>query len=156
MKFSLWVIGKSDKSIEPLLKNYEQRIGHYINFSREEKELKKNQSKIPSNQLKQKEAELILNKLDSSDYLVLLDESGDRFDSRAFAAKVENWMQSSKRQVVFLVGGAFGFAPELYQRADAKLSLSKMTFSHQIIRILFLEQLYRAFSIINNEPYHND
>ncbi|MEX0812698.1 MAG: 23S rRNA (pseudouridine(1915)-N(3))-methyltransferase RlmH [Chitinophagales bacterium] len=156
MKFSLWVIGKSDKNIESLLQKYEQRIGHYINFSREEKELKKSNSKIPAAQLKRLEAEIILSKLEPQDLLVLLDESGKNYDSRAFATQVEKWMQSSKKQVVFLVGGAFGFAPEIYQRADARLSLSKMTFSHQIIRILFLEQLYRAFSIINKEPYHND
>lgn len=156
MKFSFWVIGKNDASVDALCQLYEKRIQHYIPFSIQSWENKKGSHKLPPDKLKQKEAELILNKLDNKDLLILLDEAGKQFTSRDFADKVENWMQSGKRQVVFLVGGAFGFAPELYQRADAQISLSKGTFSHQIIRIMFLEQLYRAYTIINKEPYHND
>ncbi len=104
---------------------------------------------------KQKEGELILKKILPGDFVILLDDKGKEHTSPQFAAYIENLFNQSLKNICFIVGGAYGFSDEVYQRANAKVSLSKMTFSHQIVRPLFLEQLYRAFTIINNEPYHH-
>jgi 23S rRNA (pseudouridine1915-N3)-methyltransferase len=105
--------------------------------------------------LKKEEGKLILSKLQTDDYLVLLDENGKQLTSMELAQWTERRLASSGRRLVFLVGGAFGFAPEVYARAQEQLSLSKMTFSHQMVRLFFIEQLYRAMTILRNEPYHN-
>jgi len=106
--------------------------------------------------LKKKEGQLYLNELEPSDRLILLDENGKEFNSRKFASFIEQYQMQSVKHLIFAVGGAYGFSDELKTKATAKVSLSKMTFSHQLIRIIFLEQLYRAFTIINGEKYHND
>ncbi|HWB61972.1 MAG TPA: 23S rRNA (pseudouridine(1915)-N(3))-methyltransferase RlmH, partial [Chitinophagales bacterium] len=104
---------------------------------------------------KVKEGEMILKKIGPTDYVVLLDEKGKEFTSLQWAAQIEGLFNQSLKNLVYIVGGAYGFSDELYNRANAKLSLSKMTFSHQIIRVIFMEQLYRAFTIIKGEPYHH-
>ena len=112
-----------------------------------------NLSKI---ELAKKEGDLILKNIQKSDHLVLLDDKGKEYNSLKFSEKIQNWMLTSKKRIIFVVGGAYGFSKDIYHRADEKLSLSKMTFSHQMIRLFFIEQLYRGFSILNNEPYHHE
>ena len=108
------------------------------------------------NILRQEESKIILSKLQNDDYLVLLDERGQQFSSMELSKWMEHRLTDSRRRMVFLVGGAFGFSPEVYARANAQLSLSKLTFSHQMVRLFFLEQLYRAMTIIRGESYHNE
>lgn len=134
---------------------YEKRLKRYINFETVLLPEPRNKKKLNEEQLKKAEGELMLTRLDGADHLVLLDERGRRMNSKAFAEVVNHLMVNSTRKVVFVVGGAYGFSDELYARANDSLSLSDMTFSHQVIRVIFLEQLYRAFTIINNEPYHH-
>ena len=106
--------------------------------------------------VKQFESEAFQKHFQAGDWVVLLDEKGKRYHSRGFAQQLQKWMNGGPKRLVFVVGGAFGFSPDLYERANAMLSMSEMTTSHQLIRVVFLEQLYRAFTILNNEPYHND
>ena len=155
MKISFWVIAKtSEKYITEGISIYKKRLKHYTNFDYLEFKVK---SSGNSKQVKSSEADSILSKLQKDDYLVLLDEKGNDFTSRQFAANIENKLnQGSVKRIVYVVGGAYGFDDKLYQRANEKLSLSKMTFSHQMIRVFFVEQLYRAFTIIRGEKYHND
>lgn len=137
------------------MQEYAERIGKYAPFSISVIEgLKKSQS-LSIEQVKQREGELILRALKSADTLILLDEKGKRFTSTEFSKQVAGWMQNGK-DVVLVIGGAYGFSDEVYQRASQKISLSDMTFSHQIIRVIFLEQLYRAFTILRGEPYHHE
>ena len=103
-----------------------------------------------------KEGALILKKIHPSDYLVLLDDKGKSFTSLKFSEKLQGWMLSGKKRLVFIVGGAYGLTDELYQRGDEILSLSRMTFSHQMVRLFFVEQIYRGYAILNNEPYHHE
>ena len=110
---------------------------------------------ISNVELIKKEGESILNTLHSSDYLVLLDEKGKDFTSLKFSQKLQGWMLSGKKRLVFVVGGAYGFSEEIYIRGDEKLSLSNMTFSHQMVRLFLVEQIYRGYTILNNEPYHH-
>lgn len=157
MKIELWYLGKT---VEPYLSEgiriYEKRLAHYVKFSGRAFHSRKSGVKTDVEKLKKQETEQILNALEPGDFLILLDEKGKALSSREFAAFLEKKRMASPRRLLFLVGGAFGFSDEMYQRADMKLSLSRMTFSHQMIRLFFVEQLYRAFSIIHNEPYHND
>ena len=106
--------------------------------------------------LKKEEAKLFLNFIENSDVTVLLDEKGKQFTSREFSSKIENWMNVSVKKVNFLIGGAYGFSEEIYSRANEMMSLSKMTFTHQMIRLFFVEQIYRADQILQGKPYHND
>ncbi len=156
MKVSCWFIGKT---AFPYLKEgmavYEKRLGHYLPFESVILPDVKNAGKMKTEQLKKEEAKIVLSKVKSEDYLVLLDEKGRQYSSVEFAQFLEKRLQASHRRLIFLVGGAFGFAPELYERAQAKLSLSKMTFSHQMVRLFFLEQVYRAMTILRGEKYHN-
>lgn len=154
MKIELWLVGKSMNYVEAAVDRYEKRIHRYLPF--ETIIIPDVKSKIAdAEKLKQAEGELILKRLQPTDHLILLDEKGKSPDSVQFAQQLNEFMLSGKKKLVFLVGGAYGFSDEVYQRANERLSLSNMTFSHQIIRILFIEQLYRAFTIINNEPYHH-
>ena len=98
---------------------------------------------------------MILKQINTFDYLVLLDDQGNDFSSPRFAEKLQKWMLSGKKRLVFVVGGAYGFSQQVYDRGNKKLSLSKMTFSHQMVRLFFVEQLYRGYTILNNEPYHH-
>ena len=156
MKIELLLIGKTSYPyISEGMDVYGKRLAKYFPFSVEILESPKQWSNLPPEQLKEKEGEMVLKRLTTDDFLVMLDEKGKEFTSEQFAAQMEKWLNQSKKRMVFLVGGAFGFSPAMYARADAKLALSKMTFSHQMIRIFVLEQIYRGMSILHNEPYHN-
>ncbi|MBX7205828.1 MAG: 23S rRNA (pseudouridine(1915)-N(3))-methyltransferase RlmH [Bacteroidia bacterium] len=156
MKITLLVIGKTTFDfVKQGVNEYAERIGRYAPFSISVIEgLKKSQS-LSDEQVKQKEGELILKQIKPTDTLILLDEKGKRFTSVGFSTQIAAWMQSGK-DVVLVIGGAYGFSEAVYQRAQHKISLSDMTFSHQLIRVIFLEQLYRAFTILRGEPYHHE
>ena len=157
MKISLFFTGKTSFDfIEKGITEYEKRIKRYVNFEIKIIKDVKVGKKMPPGVLKKKEGEHILKELKDSDFLILLDEKGKQYTSREFAKFIENNTITGTKRLVFVVGGAFGFSEAVYKRANSKLSLSKMTFSHQPIRLLFAEQLYRAFTIIKGEPYHND
>lgn len=156
MTIKLLAIGKTDqKDLQALIDIYQNRLGHYINFDFEIIPDIKNAKNLSKAQQKQKEGELILNKLKPTDVLILLDENGKQYDSVSFSQYLQKHMNSGIKQLVFVIGGPYGFSPEVYQKAQGKVSLSKMTFSHQMIRLFMIEQLYRAFTILRNEPYHH-
>jgi len=156
MQIKLIAIGKTDnKQLQSLIDDYKKRLIHYIKFELEIIPDLKNTKNLNETQQKQKEGELILSKLNSSDVLILLDENGKQIDSIAFSQYLQKYMNSGIKTLVFVIGGPYGFSKEVYQNARGKLSLSKMTFSHQMIRLFFLEQLYRGFTILKNEPYHH-
>ena len=157
MNIKLIVVGKTDEdAILLLCDKYFTRIKRYINFEFIViKDVKNTKNMSEANQ-KKAEGEKILPLIDSTDCLVLLDEKGLGFTSRKFANFIEKQQIASVKNLIFLIGGPYGFSEEVYKRANYKISLSEMTFSHQIIRLLFAEQLYRAFTIINNESYHHD
>ena len=134
---------------------YENRLHHYFKYQRTEIPDLKNSKNLSFDQQKQKEAELILTKISPSDFVVLLDENGKEQDSVQFSKELNKWMNQSTAHVVFVIGGPYGFHASVYERANLKLSLSKLTFSHQMVRLFFTEQLYRAFSILRGEPYHH-
>lgn len=156
MKVECWFIGKTaDRYLREGIDKYAQRLPHYLPFEAVILPDIKNAGKLLPDQLKQKEAELVLSRLKPQDGLYLLDEKGKQLTSEELALWVDQQLQGFHRRLIFLVGGAFGFDDALYQRATGKLSLSKMTFSHQMVRLFWLEQLYRAMTILKNEPYHN-
>lgn len=157
MNIELITVGKTDvKWVKEGLDIYVSRLKHYVQFKVTEiPELKKAQA-LSRDQIKEKEGELILKQLEQSDTLVLLDEHGIEYRSTEFAGFIEKHMLSGTKRLVFAVGGAYGFSPEVHARARAKMSLSKMTFTHQMVRTIFAEQLYRAFTILKGEPYHNE
>ena len=157
MNMILLTVGKTDvKWVKEGLDLYVSRLKHYVPFSvMEIPELKK-VSSLTHQQIKEKEGELILKQVGPSDTLVLMDEHGREYRSLEFAEFIEKQMASGAKNVIFTIGGAYGFSEEVYQRANLKISLSKMTFSHQMIRLLFVEQLYRACTIIKHEPYHHE
>jgi len=147
MKISLIVVGKTEEDyLQRGINVYEQRIIHYINFS----------IKVIPALKNTKKGDLILQATEGCEQIVLLDEKGKVFRSTEFAANIQQHMNSGIKHLAFVVGGPFGFSANVYAKATAKLSLSAMTFSHQMIRLLFTEQLYRAFTILKNEPYHNE
>ncbi len=156
MKIELLVIGKTDT---PYLREgislYEERLKHYVSYSKREIPDIRNVSVLSKKQIKEREGELILKALKDGDYLILLDERGELGNSEEFASRIERLRVSGVKRVVFSVGGAYGFSDAVYSRSNDKFSLSKMTFSHQMVRVIFLEQLYRAFTILKGEPYHN-
>ena len=156
MKTVLLLVGKTtDKHFQAGMADYESRIVHYMPFSVVVIPEIKNTRSLSSEQQKQKEGELILKSLSPSDTLILLDEKGLEFTSVDFASWLTKQQQGSRR-LVFCIGGPYGFSSDIYDRANGKISLSKMTFSHQMVRVIFLEQFYRACTIMNNEPYHHD
>lgn len=157
MKVLLLVIGKTDESyLEIGIRKYTDRLVHYLPFELKViPDLKKRKS-LSESQQKSMEGELILAQLQASDELILLDENGRQFSSRGFSEILEKHMINGSKRLVFVVGGPYGFSEEIYKRASSKLSLSAMTFSHQMVRLIFVEQLYRALSIIRGEPYHHD
>jgi len=156
MKITLILVGKTTSpEIKSICADYFKRISHYAKT--EEIIIENSAVKVTgAEKVKQKEGELILKKLATSDYVILLDDKGKENSSTQFAGYLESLFNQSMKNIVFIVGGAYGFSDELYKRANTKLSLSKMTFSHQIVRAIFAEQLYRAFTIIHNEPYHHE
>lgn len=157
MKISLLVIGKTNfLFVKEGLEMYASRMKHYVKFEFVELPDVKAAKNLPTDELKKKEAEQFLKKIPVDAHLVLLDENGKQYNSRQFAGEIQKWMNQSSKDIVFVIGGAFGFAAAMYERAQVKVSLSAMTFSHQLIRLIFAEQLYRAFTIIHQEPYHND
>ena len=156
MQIKLLAVGKTDSAaIAELTEIYTKRLTRYIRFEIQISPDLKKRAKLSFEQQKKQEGDLILNQLSPSDFVVLLDEAGKQFTSMAFANYLQQRMNSGIKNLVFIIGGPYGFSEEVYQRANSKLSLSKMTFSHQMVRLFFAEQLYRAFSILNNEPYHH-
>ncbi len=157
MQIKLLAIGKTDnKAIQNLIDDYSSRLGHYIRFELDViPDLKQSKSLSESLQ-KEKEGELILKKVGSSDELILLDERGKTFSSLEFSDFLQKKMNSGLKQLVFVIGGPYGFSEAVYARANGKISFSKMTFSHQMIRPFVVEQLYRAMTILRNEPYHHE
>jgi len=156
MTIKLLAIGKTDnKELQKLIDDYQKRLGFYIKFEFEIIPDIKNSKNLTEDQQKQKEGELILNKLNATDILILLDENGKQMDSVSFSNYIQKHMNSGIKQLVFVIGGPYGFSDEVYNKAQGKLSLSKMTFSHQMVRLFVIEQLYRAFTILRNEPYHH-
>lgn len=157
MNIKLIVIGKSEeKYLREAVEIYLKRLTHYINFEIVVLPDVKNAKNMSVAELKDKEAELILKHSAKADKVVLLDEKGKEYSSVEFSKYLTKQMNASVKTLVFVVGGAFGFSEKVYSQANEKLSISKMTFSHQMIRLLFVEQLYRAFTIIKGEPYHNE
>lgn len=156
MQIKLLVIGKTDNpQLQKLIDDYQKRLGFYIKFDLEIiPDLKKNKH-LNEDQQKQKEGALILGRISSTDLLILLDENGRQYDSISFSEQLQKYMNSGIKQVIFVVGGPYGFSEEVYHKANGKIALSKMTFSHQMIRLFVIEQLYRAFTILKNEPYHH-
>jgi 23S rRNA (pseudouridine1915-N3)-methyltransferase len=151
------VIGKTDaKALEILISEYTNRLKHYIKFDFEIIADLKNVKNFSEKIQKEKEGELIEAKLTSSDHVILLDEKGKKFTSIGFADFMQKKMNSGIKNLVFIVGGPYGFSDKIYALANGKISLSDMTFSHQMIRLLFVEQVYRAFTILKNEPYHHE
>lgn len=156
MKVELRMIGKTGlQYLKEGIEMYENRIKHYLSFDVQIIPDLKNSKNLSPEQIKQQEGLLVLRKLQEGDFLILLDEKGKELSSAGFAQFFEKQLYSSKRRIIFQVGGAYGFSDEVYRRADEKLSMSKMTYSHQLIRLIFVEQLYRALTIIKGEPYHN-
>lgn len=157
MKIALVVIGKTDaRYFMEAIDEYKNRLVHYIPFEMQVIPDVKNAKHLSESQQKEKEGELILKSLQQGDYLVLLDEKGKDFTSMEFARHIEKKMQTVPRRLVFAVGGPYGFSEAVYKAASEKISLSRMTFSHQMVRLIFVEQIYRAMTILNNEPYHHE
>ncbi len=156
MTIKLLAIGKTDnKQLQQLIDDYKKRLGFYIKFDLEIIPDIKNVKNLSEAQQKQKEGELILKQLKPTDALILLDENGKQLDSVGFSQYLQKHMNSGIKQLVFVIGGPYGFSHDVYAKARGKLSLSKMTFSHQMVRLFFIEQLYRGFTILKNEPYHH-
>lgn len=156
MKIEFWVIGKTnEKYLQQGMDIYHKRLGHYLPFKLEILPDLKQSKNLKPGQFKEKEGKMILQKLTSADHLILLDERGKSYTSVKFAHYLDQLLMGSQKRNIFLVGGAYGFSEAVYQRANAKLQLSDMTFSHQMIRLFFLEQLYRGMTILRGEPYHN-
>ena len=157
MNIELIVVGKTDmKEIDALVQMYTKRINHYAKFTISYLPDLRNTKNLSEQQQKSAEGEMLLKDITVGDYVVLLDEAGEEMRSVAFAQWMQKRMNSGVKRVVFIVGGPYGFSKEVYARAAEKLSLSRMTFSHQIIRPIFTEQLYRAFTILRGEPYHHE
>ena len=156
MKITLLAIGKTDqKELQTLIDLYQQRLKHYISFDLIEiPDIKKGKNLSEANQ-KKAEGELLQKHLQKSDHVILLDEKGKSYSSLRFADLLQKKMNSGYKNLVFIIGGPYGFSEDMYQRANGKLALSAMTFSHQMVRLFFVEQLYRGFTILKNEPYHH-
>lgn len=156
MTITLLAIGKTDDAnLISLIENYTKRLGFYVKFKLEIIPDIKNVKKLSEQEQKSKEGSVLLSKLQKSDTLVLLDENGKQFDSVTFSSYLQKHMNSGIKNLFFVIGGPYGFSEEVYKRANGKISLSKMTFSHQMVRLFFIEQLYRGFTILRNEPYHH-
>lgn len=156
MKILLLVIGKTDDNyLVTGIKKYVDRLGHYASFEMKELPDPRNRKTLSEEQQKKSESSLLLQQLQPADQVVLLDENGKQFTSVAFAENLEKQLASGAKRLVFVIGGPYGFAQEVYDRSNAKMSLSPMTFSHQMVRLIFVEQLYRAFTILKGEPYHH-
>jgi 23S rRNA (pseudouridine1915-N3)-methyltransferase len=156
MNIRLIAIGKTDnKSLQQLIDDYQKRLSHYIKFDLEIIPDIRNVKNLSEAQQKEKEGEQILAKIATSDQLLLLDENGKSYSSVGFSDELQKKMNSGVKTLVYVIGGPYGFSDTVYNRANGKVSLSAMTFSHQMVRLFFIEQLYRAFTILRNEPYHH-
>jgi 23S rRNA (pseudouridine1915-N3)-methyltransferase len=155
MKIELWFIGKSAKELNNLIAMYEKRISRYVHFSIRYLPDSKKTEGSRQDLIKKQEAAHVLKQLQAGDYLILLDEKGARYNSVAFSEKLQHLCHSGRKRIIFLTGGAYGFHQSVYLKKNEMISFSDMTFSHQIIRIMLLEQLYRAFTIMQGEPYHH-
>ncbi|TMU56869.1 23S rRNA (pseudouridine(1915)-N(3))-methyltransferase RlmH [Flagellimonas algicola] len=156
MQITLIAIGKTDsRELSQLINNYEKRLGHYIKFRFKILPDVKNTKNLSESQQKEKEGELLLSQIHASDHLVLLDENGKHHSSMEFSKFLQKKMNSGLKNLVLTIGGPYGFSDAVYARSQEKLSLSKMTFSHQMVRLFLVEQLYRGFTILRNEPYHH-
>ncbi|SFU39392.1 23S rRNA (pseudouridine1915-N3)-methyltransferase [Pustulibacterium marinum] len=156
MKIKVIAVGKTDsKQLSELIHIYEKRLGFYVNFELDIIPDIKNSKNLSEAQQKEKEGELILKKLQPTDVLVLLDEGGKSFSSIKFSEYIQKKMNAGTKQLVLVIGGPYGFSETIYQKSQGKISLSAMTFSHQMVRLFLVEQLYRAFTILRNEPYHH-
>lgn len=157
MKATLILVGKTvDKRFAELISEYTNRLKHYISFEINTIPELKNTKSLTSEQQKNSEAELIIKNLQPSDYVVLLDEHGKEMRSAEMADWMKRKMNTINKRIVFIIGGPYGFSQKIYDIAHEKLSMSKMTFSHQMIRLIFVEQLYRSMTILNGEPYHHE
>lgn len=157
MKISLVVIGKTDAGyLIEAIEDYKSRLKHYIPFEMEVIPDVKNAKNLSEAQQKEKEGEMILKMVQPGDYLVLLDDKGKEYTSMQFSSYIEKKMHTVPKRLVFVVGGPYGFSEAVYGAAEEKISLSKMTFSHQMVRLIFIEQIYRAMTILNHEPYHHE
>lgn len=157
MKVALVLVGKTvNKHFVELIDEYAGRVKHYIGFDITVIPELKNTKSLSADQQKQQEGELILKQMQAGDHVVLLDEHGKEFRSVEFSSYMEQKMQTVNKRLVFVIGGPYGFSPDVYGRANEKISLSKMTFSHQMVRLIFVEQLYRAMTIMRGEPYHHE
>ncbi|MBE6237174.1 MAG: 23S rRNA (pseudouridine(1915)-N(3))-methyltransferase RlmH [Bacteroidales bacterium] len=157
MKITLLTVGKTDKDwVKQGTDIYVSRLKHYIPFTISEIPELKNVSALSKDQIKTKEGELILKNLKPSDDVILMDEHGKEYTSVDFASLLQKKITYEGKDIVFIIGGAFGFSDEVYRRANSKISLSRMTFSHQMVRAIFAEQIYRAFTIMRGEPYHHE
>jgi len=156
MRIKLIAIGKTDNSaLQSLIDDYMKRLSFYIKFELEIIADIKNVKNLSEAQQKEKEGELILSKITSIDHLILLDEKGKSFSSVSFAEELQKKMNAGIKTLVFVIGGPYGFSDQVYAKANGKISLSQMTFSHQMVRLFFIEQVYRGFTILKNEPYHH-
>ena len=157
MLIELWSLGKENvRDFELGISEYANRINRYQRFTLVVIDNSKINKNIPLAQMKEKEMELILQRLNERDLLICLDENGKSFSSIQFAEQLNNWFNRSPQRLIFLIGGSYGIAKKLLDQSAATVSLSKFTFPHQLVRLLFTEQLYRAFSILNNEKYHHE
>ncbi|MBO5732692.1 MAG: 23S rRNA (pseudouridine(1915)-N(3))-methyltransferase RlmH [Alistipes sp.] len=157
MNIELIVVGKTDmKEVEALISMYSKRLNHYVRFAITTLADVRNTKKLSEAEQKRLEGEAILRLMNDSDHVVLLDERGQELRSIEFADLVQRRMSAGTKRLLFVIGGPYGFSEAVYQRANSMLSLSRMTFSHQIVRAIFTEQLYRAFTILKNEPYHHE
>lgn len=157
MNIKLIAIGKTDnKNLQALIEEYTKRLGFYVKFELDIIPDIKNVKNLSESEQKVKEGQLILSKLATTDQLILLDENGKEFNSVGFSGFLQKKMNSGIKSLVFIIGGPYGFSEEVYQKAQGKVSLSQMTFSHQMVRLFVIEQIYRGFTILNNEPYHHN
>lgn len=157
MKITLLTVGKTDKDwVRQGMDIYISRLKHYIPFSVIEIPELKNVSALSKDQIKAREGELILKNVKPTDDLILLDERGKEYTSTELAKVIQDKISYAGKDMVYVIGGAYGFSDAVYQRANSKISLSRMTFSHQMVRAIFVEQIYRAFTIMRGEPYHHE
>ena len=156
MKITLLLVGKTDDStIGQLVDDYTKRLSHYVSFNHQVLPDLKKTKHLTQEQQKQQEGNLLMAQIAPADYVILLDEKGKQYSSIRFSEFIQKQLNSGVKHVVFVVGGPYGFSDLLYERSNALLSLSPMTFSHQMVRLFFTEQLYRAFTILKGEPYHH-
>lgn len=157
MKVILLSVGKTDDALfTQIIEEYRKRVNFYISFEIDVVPDLKNRKNLSEHVQKTEEGKRIQKNLQPSDHVVLLDDKGTQYTSVAFARLIEKKMHTVPKRLVFVIGGPYGFSDEIYERANEKLSLSQLTYTHQMVRVVFAEQLYRAMTILHNEPYHHE